>query len=273
MKNERIITHFQSYTTADSCVKDLTPYFAGKISVISTKRDLEAFQEGAGEADDAVRTLTELGGITLGTMATLLPGLGPVLTGGPVAGKAVGDTVGDYLNAMRHADGGENDPFVLQQGHGMQDTTPAEMVIVTVDVQSEQEAEQAMSIMKRYANGFHRTQGTTRSKHRPGTGVDPIDYGGSELGDNSDINESSYPLDAVAPPGDVQPDGYPQAVGQSGRRIPADDGYELDPLRPVSDSHWVDPNVGYGNLDIVDPALTYAPDLAQADEAERDDDV
>lgn len=261
MKNERIITHFQSYTTADSCVKDLTPYFAGRISVISTKRDVEGYQNAEAQADTTVQTVTELGGITLGTVATLVPGLGPVLTGGPVAGQAIGDAIGSYINSQRHQNGGEDDPFVNQRGRGARDTSAASMVIVMVDVNSEEEAERAAQIMAQHAE-----------RERPGTGVDPTDHGVTEIDDNSDVSDVvDYSYYTAAPPGDDVEDGYPQETGRTVRRIPIDDGYQLDPLRPLSKQGWVDVNIGYGNLDLVDPSLTYAPDLAEENGEENED--
>ncbi|MGZ4134214.1 MAG: hypothetical protein ACXVC1_03080, partial [Tumebacillaceae bacterium] len=157
MKNERIITHFQSYTTANDCVKDLTPLFGGRISIASVKRaeqtvnDDQMMATGGGAIVD---DLSEIGGIALGTVADLIPGMGPILSGGPVVGAIVGDVFGDYMVARGHLNAERNAAGELAPDGGT--------VYVAVETTSEQEATEAEGIMRQHGGEPHRSMSGSR---------------------------------------------------------------------------------------------------------------
>lgn len=145
MYNERIITHFQSYTTAKGCVKDLTNDFSGRISVVAIKREakpVSAPVNGEIVGDEIIGDLSEIGGIALGMIADLIPGMGPILSGGPVVGAIVGDVFGRYMVARGHLDEDS-------EAH-MRHALPVGTVYVAVAVASEEEAEEVERIMREH---------------------------------------------------------------------------------------------------------------------------
>jgi hypothetical protein len=234
MKNERIITHFQSYTTAQGCVKDLTAYFSGKITVARRDEGANMRQDtpGAGEngrvtneaennslLDEAV----EMGGIALGAFAQVFPGFGPLMAGGPVVGARVGDVAGDYLEAstQRQADGDDNEDNTARQNPNLPRYNPGvtPQYVIAVDVNSEEGARLAIDIMQRHGGLVTRTSGQ----------------------------------EAVGLPEDGN--------GQERQAEPRGDGYTLDPVAPVSATAFIDPNIGYGDYNLVDPDAFATNDL------------
>jgi hypothetical protein len=299
MKNERIITHFQSYTTAKGCVKDLTPHFSGRISIASVKsaeqppETHEKMEMGAG---DIIEDLSEIGGIALGTVADLIPGLGPVLSGGPIVGAIVGDVFGDYMVARRH--------LTPAQDAAGEEAPRNGAVYVAVEVANEEEAQLAERIIREHnemphrsavtsqqANGAHTSVAVastgmdTLSKHSI-SGVDVNPYEDRITADlpadgaftattseralmdaSPDFPRNDVPEGPSEPPceeipevrlepnGDDIPDGLPQPSGHAKRRIPYRDGYDLDPLPPLSPRGWIDPNIGLGDSELADPTI------------------
>ena len=231
MKNERIITHYKSYTSAQGCVKDLIPYFSGRISIASPAApNRAAKQADEPPADNPLDDVLQIGGIALGALAYLIPGMSPMITGGPAAGSAIGQTVGFYMESqMADSDKWDEDfDENEQKRHGP--------FFVWLDVRSDDEAQIVDRIVRQHG-------GTPE--------YIPIDD------EPRTQDEPDYTFD---PPGDDIPDGYPQLTGQAQRRIPHVDGYDLDPLPPVSPQNYVDPNIGYGNFDLIDPAGVFKDD-------------
>ncbi|MCX7571575.1 hypothetical protein OS242_16625 [Tumebacillus sp. DT12] len=66
--------------------------------------------------------------------------------------------------------------------------------------------------------------------------------------------------DTLEPPGDERKDGVPQVTSEERRRSARRDGYTLDPLAPLSPQNFVDPNIGYGDFNLIDP-LALSPDV------------
>jgi hypothetical protein len=171
MKNERIITHFQSYTTAQGCVKDLSSYFSGRITVasqdggVSNHRDTHDLSENGdavrhAETSDLLDDAAEIGGVAIGTISQLFPGFGPVLTGGPAAGAMVGDVFGDYLEARQHLQSDEEDLPRQNPNLPRYDRGVVPQHVVAVDVNNEEEARLATDIMQRHG-GLVTRSGTT----------------------------------------------------------------------------------------------------------------
>lgn len=171
MKNERIITHFLSYTTVQGCVKDLTPHFRGRISVIEQKEGQTRSPEPGplSENGDAVNDaensplLTddalEAGGVTFGAASFTVPQFGPVLTGAPANDKMIRRSYGEYLRPDKHTQGDEEDlprqnPNLHRYNRGIDP-----VYRITVDVQNDEEAKIAMDTMKKHGGHVEREQG------------------------------------------------------------------------------------------------------------------
>jgi hypothetical protein len=270
MKNERIITHFQSYTTALGCVKDLTPYFSGKISIITSKeglnrsdRDPTADENTTTMNDTVVDEIGEIGGITLGTAAYLIPGLSPVLVGGPIAGMAMGDAISAYILGGMDEDEDEDDLETRRETPYIPDRSGAgrngrERYFVIVDVDSEEEADLAASIMQRHSAKCVRQprQQPEPDRQKPQTDfADPCEV---ERYDRM----ADYPNTLEAPWDQREPEGAPPATGIY--HNPNKDGYTLDPIAPFTPQGWIDVNVGFGSYDNVDPTgLTHDHDVEE----------
>ncbi|MGB8955832.1 MAG: hypothetical protein WCC10_10700 [Tumebacillaceae bacterium] len=231
MKNERIITHFLSYTSAQGCVKDLIPYFSGRISIASPAAANQAARNtDEPPSDNPLDDVMQVGGIALGTLAYLIPGMSPMITGGPAAGSAIGQTVGFYMESQM-ADSDKWDEAVDQDEEKQRGP-----FFVWLDVRSDDEAQVVERIFRQHGGIPEHIP----SEDVPGTQDEP-----------------DYTYD---PPGDDIPDGSPQLAGQAQRRIPHEDGYDLDPIPPVSPQNFVDPNIGYGSYDLIDPAGVFKDD-------------
>ncbi|PWK11611.1 hypothetical protein [Tumebacillus permanentifrigoris] len=265
MKNERIITHFQSYTTAKGCVKDLTPYFKERISVLTPQSGLNAGQThktddrddltkladgGIGTAQTMISDLAEIGGVALGTVAYLYPGMSPILTGGPMAGDAIGQNIGSYMLAElgtnyslededqqrgSSTSGGQGGTWSRAGNFADQNTSPRnQSVFIAVDVHSEHEAMIVERIMLQYGGKPHR-----------GTSSEPD--GGFPSYETLPANpgvESHY---SFAQPDSTIPEEY---------RNPALEGYPLDPIAPLSPQGFIDRNIGLGDYNLADPNAT-----------------
>ncbi|MBL0388027.1 hypothetical protein JJB07_15520 [Tumebacillus sp. ITR2] len=271
MKNERIITHFQSYTTAKGCVKDLTPYFKERISILTPKHaqnpattggvdnrtEIERLADGGmGAAETLMAEMAEIGGIALGTIAYLYPGMSPILTGGPIAGDAIGQSVGSYMLAemgeFEQAYGLEDGPGGTRlRGEAQEESTNhtnnektgtssanrsgSESVFIAVDVYSEQEAMTAERIIMQYGGKPHRGTSRDADGEFPSYESLPANHG----------VESPYSF------GNVAPSNLPPEY-----RNPATEGYDLEPIAPFSPQGWIDPNIGLGDTNLVDPQAT-----------------
>jgi len=267
MKNERIITHFQSYTTALGCVKDLTPYFAGRISIITPTNGMNSTltaknggqgttSGGQGGGTTVVDELGEIGGISLGAAAYLVPGLSPVLVGGPIAGMAMGDAISSYVMGRMTAD--EQDPTspTTRDKGKKEGQNGSERYFVVVDVDSDEEAAMASSIMQRHGAQSERATGNgngngdrtnpTPAPERPRPRTDFVDPCEVERYDRIVDHPNT-----VEAPWDEQDEESPM----TGIHAPySQDGYTLAPIAPISPQGWIDANIGYGNYDIVDPS-------------------
>jgi len=326
MKNERIITHFQSYTTANDCVKELTPYFTGRISLISPLETSQpdntavedAVQAGEGRNNDdgnLIGEASELGFTAAGALSYLLPGASTLVVGGPSGGAAMGSAVGGYLSAM--LDGGPND-----DPRENPDVAKREEYLVAVIAQSQEEARRVEETVQRHGgtirsrdtfetggrsrqasetvgSNFGRFGDTEAARRTAGaagagtsaagtapTGTGPSASGaGGGMAGNGVRSEASGGASFVPCTAGVNsPDIAPLNVAAIGdlaaaagaslatdpiateetsvvsapqdgqRRVPGHDGYDLDPVQAATDENWVDPNIGYGNFDIVDPS-------------------
>jgi hypothetical protein len=258
MKNERIITHFQSYTTVHDCVKDLTPYFAGRISIMAhsplqqseettkVRRQEETDFEIRGAEEEArlVEGMSEIGGIALGTAAYLVPGLGPVLSGGPIAGQAAGDTIGHYLSAQMAEERGRK--------NGREHEAPAEVLscsddrqgafFLAVDTYTEEEADYVTRILEQYGGKVTRMTVEDQTDAEPEEAEVRYVPADAETRYVAGISDSQFPQFPCFP-----------EIG-SERILSAEDGYALDPVAPLSPQNWIDPNIGLGNYDLFDPA-------------------
>ena len=251
MKNERIITHFQSYTTAEGCVKDLIPYFSGRISIASPAAQKQASRTtDEPPSDNPLDDVLQVGGIALGTLAYLVPGMSPMMTGGPAGGSAVGQTVGFYMESQM-ADSDKWDEPEDKNAAGQRGP-----YFVWLDVHSEDEAKVVDRILRKH--------GGTPERIVEKPEADPTDIPDGKLPVRTDkerVDRQDEPEYTFDPPGDDIPDGYPQLSGHAERRIPQEDGYDLDPLPPATaTTRWVDPNIGYGSYDLVDPAAVFQDD-------------
>lgn len=255
MKNERIITHFQSYTTAKGCVKDLTPHFRGRIAIHTphspqnggqTDKSNAGVQDGEQVEDSAWSTaemllaeLSEMGGVALGTLAYLYPGMSPILPGGPFTGDMVGQTVGSYMIADMeeedHPDGGapaerrDEDRSADRQGER------SESVFLTVEVHSEQEAMVAERIIVQHGGKTHRVTTNTPDGDFPSYETLPANPGLESL--YAFAQETPSPLPAEY-------------------RNLATVGYPLDPISPLTPQGFIDPNIGLGDYNLANPNAT-----------------
>ncbi|ARU62274.1 hypothetical protein CBW65_15585 [Tumebacillus avium] len=308
---------------------------------------------GGLEEANMVESLSEIGGIALGAVAFLVPGLGPVLSGGPVAGLAVGDTVGHYMSAQmgleREEEQGQQQSRQQQgQQSSRQNQPDAEReqqgsFFLSVDTYSPQEADFASNIMEQHGGKVTRmtineeesvpeqeevryipSDADTRyvaetDAPRPktqeipsslrilqdapkapaasineqhdlpdlqGIPVEPntqyvaqtdadIQYAAQSDAQQETAEQMTVTNDIgvgrqgiitqgqlYSPPEEQKRDDdsqnaqFPQfpAFPQNERTIPAQDGYELDPVAPLSPQNWIDPNIGLGNYDLYDPA-------------------
>lgn len=253
MKNERIITHFQSYTTALGCVKDLTPYFAGKISVITPTAVKNGGEQAPNQDTLTLRTsdvlvdeISDIGGISLGAAAYLIPGLSPVLVGGPLAGMAMGDAISAYVTSQM---GPEAATPGTAQTTGTPDTNRSDRYFVIVDVDSEAEANLAAGIIQRHGGQTERpADNPEQEPERPKPKTDFADPCEVERYDRV----VDHPNTVETPWDDRQPEGFPPITGD--HHNPLVDGYSMEPIRPISPQGWIDANIGYGDLNIVDPS-------------------
>jgi hypothetical protein len=294
MKNERIITHFQSYTTAKGCVKDLTPHFKERISILTPQSDAQGGQTpaaddrddltkladgGMGAAQTMIADLSEIGGVALGTVAYLYPGLSPILTGGPIAGDAIGQSIGSYLLAELGQNFGvqEDRPGASPSaggsstmvgtaesagGNGALAGTPENAesngalagtvsfadqgggddkrsVFVAVDVRTEHEAMIAERIMLQYGGEPHRASSGDHAGEFPSFDTLPANPG----------VESPFSFAR-------QDDGIPSTTIPAANRNPALEGYPLDPIAPLTPQGFIDPNIGLGDYNLADPNAT-----------------
>ncbi|WP_132946256.1 hypothetical protein [Tumebacillus sp. BK434] len=260
---------------------------------------------GVQEEANMVEGLSEIGGIALGAAAYLVPGLGPVLSGGPVAGLAVGDTVGHYMSAQLAEERNDEQHRQERRPERPEQATASEeppqgSFFLAVDTYTPAEADFASNIMEQHGGKVTRMplsdeqespqeEETVRyippdADIRYVAEQEQVRLNTQEIPSSLSIlpyapNVWSVPqhdlldlqgvlvepdtqyaaqTDAGIPDADYQDTQFPHypafPEAQSERRIPAQDGYELDPVAPLSPQNWIDPNIGLGNYDLYDPA-------------------
>ncbi|ASS75887.1 hypothetical protein CIG75_13595 [Tumebacillus algifaecis] len=240
---------------------------------------------GAQDEESMVESVSEIGGIALGAVALLVPGLGPVLTGGPMAGQAVGETVGHYLRAQMGADRQTEQAETTRESESTDAKSGA--FFIAVDTYSDEEADYAANIMEQHGGKVTRmTVATEADRELPEVEVRyiPADaevrYVARQEATDHELrpktqeipqslqilhdlpNQQYLPL-ADTGYGTAQFPQFPRyPTEQNARPRRAQDGYALDPVAPLSPINWIDPNIGLGNYDLYDPA-TRAQDNSQ----------
>ncbi len=296
MKNERIITHFQSYRTAHDCVKDLTPYFAGRISIMTSNpmqsaeetpnvsRENQEYEirDRAAEAS-MVENLSEIGGIALGTVAYLVPGLGPVLSGGPIVGKAVGDTVGYYLSSEMSEVRDERARRANRSQPARKKAADGECAtgsfFLAVDTFTEEEADFVTNVMEQHGGKVSKmlldpsgddSPAEEEIRYVPPDAETRYIASANRSGEVCLQSADHQALEIARSPESLPEDDTDDRLRvqesasevEADRATPAASGYDLDPITPLSPQGWIDPNIGLGSYDLRVPILQEQDDMA-----------
>ncbi len=143
--DQSIVSIFDDYSQAEEAVQTLQENgYENKISVFMTNRDnvkLDLTDERKNDDTGMLGSLGAFAGVTLGVISYAVPGLSPIMAGGPLFGLADGNVRGEFLDSLTE-EGYEDDKkqYImdeLKQGkimivvHGEYGDLPAAHQIVT----------------------------------------------------------------------------------------------------------------------------------------------